>query len=239
MTGIETCPVVELRQYTLHPGTRDGFIGLFESALLDPQEDVGIRVGGLFSDRADPDRFVWMRGFAGMAARREALEAFYLGPVWQKYRDAANAAIVDSDDVLLLRPTEPPASPPPAAARPAPDDWVVVTTYVGLDDETLTWLGKELPPALEDLLGMPVGAWRSHDAVNDFPRLPVRDVTAFVWTATFAGADEADDAARALRASVWCARTLRPRIVGVEEQHLDLRPTSRSAHPAPTRKDPS
>lgn len=241
MTATETTPVVELRHYTLHPGTRDGFVSLFESSLLEPQEDVGIRVGGIFHDRADPDAFVWMRSFADMDARRRALEAFYFGPIWQRYRDAANAAIVDSDDVLLLRPTgavTPPAQEPrpPVGTTEQPDEWVVLTTYVGVDDELSDWLGAELPPALEDVFGVPVGAWCTHHAVNDFPRLPVRDVNAFAWSATFASPDEYAEATRALRASAWYARPLRSRLGGVEQHHLDLRPTPRSQHAVPTGK---
>ncbi|MEU0397925.1 hypothetical protein ABZ208_35265 [Streptomyces sp. NPDC006208] len=38
-----------------------------------------------------------------MTRRRRSLEAFYTGPVWRKHRDAANATMIDSDDVLLLR----------------------------------------------------------------------------------------------------------------------------------------
>jgi hypothetical protein len=39
-----------------------------------------------------------------MASRKAGLAAFYGGPVWQRHREAANATMVDSDDVLLLRP---------------------------------------------------------------------------------------------------------------------------------------
>jgi hypothetical protein len=38
-----------------------------------------------------------------MTARHESLAAFYDGPVWAKHRDAANATMVDSDNVMLLR----------------------------------------------------------------------------------------------------------------------------------------
>ena len=30
-------PLVEFRQYTLHPGRRDDLIGLFERELIEPQ----------------------------------------------------------------------------------------------------------------------------------------------------------------------------------------------------------
>jgi NIPSNAP. len=62
---------------------------------------------GQFADADDADRFVWLRGFADMAARARALAAFYDGPVWRAHREEANATMIDSDDVLLLRPRQP------------------------------------------------------------------------------------------------------------------------------------
>jgi hypothetical protein len=49
------------------------------------------------------DRFVWLRGFTDMKARREGLEAFYGGPTWKAHAAAANATMIDSDNVFLLR----------------------------------------------------------------------------------------------------------------------------------------
>src|SRR6266513_4125333 len=101
------CPIVELRQYTLHPGKRDAFIDLFDRQFVESQEAVGTRVIGQFRDHDDPNRFVWLRGFRDMPSRAQALQEFYGGPVWKTHREAANAAIVDSDNVLLLRPALP------------------------------------------------------------------------------------------------------------------------------------
>ncbi len=44
------CPVVELRQYTLHPGKRDVLIDLFDREFLETQEEVGMRIIGQFRD---------------------------------------------------------------------------------------------------------------------------------------------------------------------------------------------
>ncbi|HEY9023420.1 MAG TPA: NIPSNAP family protein, partial [Burkholderiaceae bacterium] len=96
--------VLELRQYTLHPGRRDELITLFEREFVESQEDAGMRILGTFHDLDDPDRFVWIRGFPDMASRAESLAAFYGGPAWKAHRDAANATMVDSDNVFLLRP---------------------------------------------------------------------------------------------------------------------------------------
>ncbi len=96
--------VLELRQYTLHPGRRDELVALFEREFVEPQEAAGARLVATFRDLDDPDRFVWIRGFADMAARADALAAFYGGPVWKRHRDAANATLMASDDVRRLRP---------------------------------------------------------------------------------------------------------------------------------------
>jgi hypothetical protein len=98
------CPVVELRQYTLKPGQRDVLIELFEREFIETQEATGMIVIGQFRDLNNADRFVWLRGFSDMATRAQALEEFYGGPVWKAHRDAANATMIDSDNVLLLRP---------------------------------------------------------------------------------------------------------------------------------------
>src|SRR5215470_613882 len=95
--------VVELRQYAMVPGRLDEFLSIFESELIEPQEDWGAHVLGTFRDRNRPDFFVWLRGFADMAARLRALEGFYGSPLWKSRRDAVNATLVDNDNVLLLR----------------------------------------------------------------------------------------------------------------------------------------
>ena len=104
---IPPCDVVELRRYTLHSGAREALIDLFDRELVETQEAVGLYVLGQFRDLDDPDSFVWLRGFRDMRARARGLEDFYGGPVWRKHRDAANATMIDSDDVLLLRATTP------------------------------------------------------------------------------------------------------------------------------------
>lgn len=98
---------MELRQYTLRPGQRDVLVDLFDRELIESQEADGMAIVGQFRDLDRPDRFVWVRGFPDMERRREALEAFYGGPVWQAHSSAANATMVDVDDVLLLRPAGP------------------------------------------------------------------------------------------------------------------------------------
>src|SRR5216110_2138815 len=128
------CPIVELRQYTLHPGKRDVLIDLFDREFIEPQEAVGMKIIGQFRDVDDRNRFVWLRGFRDMASRAQALQEFYGGPVWKAHREAANAAIVDSDNVLLLRPALPTSGfplesreRPPIGAREIPKGLLIAT----------------------------------------------------------------------------------------------------------------
>src|SRR5262245_17210075 len=101
------CPIVELRQYTLYPGQRDVLIELFDREFVESQEAVGMKVVGQFRDLDNPNRFVWLRGFRDMPSRAQALKDFYGGPVWKAHREAANATMIDSDNVLLLRSATP------------------------------------------------------------------------------------------------------------------------------------
>jgi hypothetical protein len=96
--------IYEFRDYALHPGQRDVLIDLFERKFIEPQEALGAHVRATFRDLDNPDRFVWLRSFADAQSRFAALDGFYTGPVWQMHRTAANATIVDSDNVLQLRP---------------------------------------------------------------------------------------------------------------------------------------
>jgi hypothetical protein len=145
---IDLPPVVELRQYTLRPGRRDELVELFEAELLEPQEQAGMQVLGTFRDLDRPDRFVWLRGFPDMAARARSLAAFYGGPVWARHRDAANATMLDSDDVLLLRPVG------GTVRLPAAGDDPVLTAEVLLlrrpvDEAFLGFHAAEVEPVLE------------------------------------------------------------------------------------------
>jgi hypothetical protein len=81
MSDETCCPVVELRQYTLVPGGREVLISLFERHFIESQEATGMTVIGQFRDMNNPDRFVWLRGFADMTSRARQLEEFYGGPI--------------------------------------------------------------------------------------------------------------------------------------------------------------
>jgi hypothetical protein len=152
--------VFELRQYTLHPGRRDTLIELFEREFIEPQEACGMSIPATFRDLADPNRFVWFRGFPDMERRREALTCFYGGPVWKAHRDAANATMIDSDDVLLLRLVD------PHAGFPASNDEMASPFH-------LTVYSFDTP-VTDDVIARVRPLLRTETAENDYPALPVR-----------------------------------------------------------------
>jgi hypothetical protein len=190
------CPVVELRQYTLHPGQRDVLIDLFDREFVETQEALGVKVIGQFRDLDHPDRFVWLRGFRDMTSRAKALSDFYGGPVWKTHREAANATMIDSDNVLLLRPALPTSgfslenmNRPPVGSDEVPTSLVVATIYYSADPvapDFINFFEHTLRPVAASL-GATISAYFvTENSENTFPALPVRaGENVFVWFSTF------------------------------------------------------
>lgn len=225
-------PLVELRQYTLHEGKRDTLIELFEREFIESQEAHGMQVIGIFNDIDRPNRFVWLRGFKDMSSRVRALTAFYGGPVWQAHRDEANATMIDSDNVLLLRAPRTTANFNLDGLCPKPRQQVsaglIVATIYHLSTSPDVALGvfeTQVKPQVT-AAGVTLLAWFVPETeANNFPRLPVREGEhVLVWFAKF---DSELDHARHAAALAEAAAVLRPSLTGVPEV-LRLRPTARS-----------
>ena len=237
---VEALSVLELRQYTLHPGRRDELIALFERELVEAQEDAGMQVLATFRDLDDPQRFVWLRGFADMPARADALAAFYGGPVWQRHRDAANATMADSDNVLLLRPLgcdqglRAALQPRPAVGAAPPAGGVFTLTLCPLrepaTDALVHAFDQCIHPWWVGVGGDLLACWVTEVAANNFPRLPVREGEPHIaWLTRFD--DEAAQRRHAalLRASGCLENAEWRALVSGEATRLRLAPTPRSA----------
>lgn len=182
------CPIVELRQYTLHPGGREVLIEVFEREFIESQEALGIRVIGTFRDLDDPNRFVWLRGFPDMASRGTSLQAFYSGPVWQAHRNTANSTMVDSDNVLLLHPVTPEAAFTGVVGK---GDSLIVAEIRYLDRAKAQafqgFAAERIAPRLTAAGGRILGTFATEISANSFPTLPVREAdTAHVTFLAFA-----------------------------------------------------
>lgn len=198
--------VIELRQYTLKGGTRAAFTQLFERAFVAPQNAVGAQVLGVFRDLDDPDRFVWMRGFTGMEARKAALEAFYFGPVWKAHRDQANGMMIDSDNVLLLQPLMRGDVLDPGRLGRQGVIRIAIHRLRSTDPAAFAaFFNDVMTPQIESASGHVLATLTTETAANSFPRLPVREGDpVFAWVARFP--DEAAErafTARLVAASGW------------------------------------
>jgi len=179
--------VIELRNYRLREGATREFVRYFEEHFLFSQRAEGMHPLGQFEVVDEPDRFVWIRGFADMETRLRGLSRFYDGPFWQARRSEANAMMLEHHNVHLLRPLgsitaltggltlENRASEPPGAL-PSHTGLVTIDFY------------RAKPAALGRLVALfeqrvrPVLVAQGHEVLghfvaeltpNDYPRLPV------------------------------------------------------------------
>lgn len=190
-TNFSCCAVLELRQYTLKPGQRDVMIDLFDAQFVESQEALGMSVIGQFRDRHRSDRFVWVRGFSDMKSRHAALEHFYGGPVWAAHKTAANETMLDSDDVLLLKPARPDLTfrVDPLDRPAVGEDRTGTLVLAGIHP-----LSRPADPAIVERFERQVlpllraggvrldGVFVTESAPNTFTRLPVREgENVLVW----------------------------------------------------------
>jgi len=229
--------IIELRNYVLQPGRRADFIRHFEEHFLRSQRDTGMHVLGQFAVVDHPDRFLWIRGFADMAARRRGLDEFYDGAFWQARRAATNAMLVDHEDVHLLRPLDAierltgGLSLEDRAAEPlgivAPGAGLVLADFyraAGRIDQLVHAFEHGVRPALLEQGHDLRGYFVAELAPNDYPRLKVmQDPTLLVVLTAYR------DAAHLARLSAeWDPRAeLKPLSTG-EVATLRLQPTARS-----------
>lgn len=191
--------VIEIRNYVLQPHMTRHFIDNFEANFITTLEAEGMAVLGQFRVMNAPDRFVWLRGYSNMDARRVSLHAFYDGPVWQKFHSFTNSMLVDSDHVHLLRPvgdirgltaglTAQSVAHDLAAAALSPETGLVAIDYyrsVAGQREAMV----ERVLATYQHAGIPVrGAFVAETEPNNFPRHPALQdpdllavITAFDW----------------------------------------------------------
>jgi aminopeptidase N len=238
--------VFELRQYTLHPGQRDVLVDVFDDNFVEGQEAVGMRIVGQYRDLDDPDRLVWLRGFPDMEARKDALTTFYSGPVWKAHGRVAAGTMVDSDNVLLLRPLRPDTAfapstiklPPPGTRGPGKG--VLVASIVYVERNTPSEFGEffqsQLQPRWEQAGASVIAQMVSEHSPNTYPALPVREKeNVFVWLSLFPDQAAADEHRRALAQSMEWREAVGQLSSWTHHkiETLRLEPTARSRLQAP------
>jgi hypothetical protein len=183
-------PVIELRRYTVKAGERERFARYFECWFPEAFEQLGALVFGEFLERGRPQIFTWIRGFHDLDARAVVNSTFYYGPLWKEHRTTMNDLIVDSDDVLLLRPLDPahalraPRAVDPTVAPPAAPGVAVAQIFAVKPGETDA-VALRAAPFFERYRASgarETGVLVTLEVKNNFPQLPVReDGPYLVW----------------------------------------------------------
>jgi len=219
--------VVELRRYVTKPGKRDMLIELFEREFIESQEACGMLPAGQYRNLDDPDTFVWLRAFADMETRRDALEAFYINSqAWRDHRNDANATMIDSDNVLLLRNARPHSgldlrglTRPGLSEQPGKRSFVAASICMldgPADHAYLAAFESDVLPRLQTH-AQRIAYFVTEERPNDFLRLPVREGEwAFVATGICPNAEALQAWLRIFEGR--CTETIR------------LRPTTRSLY---------
>jgi hypothetical protein len=177
-----------------------------------------------------------------MPSRAQALNDFYTGPIWKAHRDAANATMIDSDNVLLLRPARPTSGfsldtydRPPPGATAVRTGLVIATIYyfdAPVSADVVDFFESRVKPVLSDSGTSILATLVSEESPNTFPALPVREGEhVLVWFARFGDQAAYEEYLAALRRSRrWhdeVSEELARRLKGVPEV-LKLSPTARS-----------
>ncbi len=166
---------------------------------------------------------------------------FYGGPVWKAHREAANATMIDSDNVLLLRPASPASGFSLESGRPSPGasevprGLVLATIYyldTPADYDFVDFFEQTLKPVLIDNGASVLAYFVTERSANTFPALPVREGEhVFVWFARFQDQTDYEHHVIALSQSPrWngeVSEELARRLKGVPAV-LKLSPTARS-----------
>jgi hypothetical protein len=194
VTHLQDFPVIELRRYTIRDGERERFARYFETFFPEAVQQSGAIVAGHFFERKNSSAFTWIRGFRDMDDRAKANAALYYGPVWKEHRTRMNSLMVDSDDVLLLRPLGPGRGIPIfPAVDPVREDkgaqGVVAAQIFPIQAKGVEAFVQQAEPVFADYRatgGREAGVLVTLDAPNNFPQLPVRtDGPYVVWLGVF------------------------------------------------------
>jgi hypothetical protein len=182
--------VIEFRRYIIKEGEREHFAQFFESFFPEAFQQLGAIAAGSFFERKNPSGFTWIRGFHTIEDRAIANAEFYYGLVWKEHKKTVNDRIVDSDNVLLLRPL---SSDRGITILPAVDlitdadgaQGIVVAEIFAIKANSVEAFANAAEPTFAGYRAAGVreaGVLVTLDVLNNYPQLPFRtDGPYLVW----------------------------------------------------------
>lgn len=183
--------VIEFRRYTIKEGEREHFARYFESFFPEAFQQIGAIAFGQFFERGNATGFTWIRGFKNTDARGTGNAAFYYGSLWKEHAATMNDRLIDSDNVLLLRPLSPergiqvlPAVDPVSEAAGA--HGIVVAQIFPVRVGSIEAVVQQAEPVFAGYRAAAgireAGVLVTLDGRNTFPQHPVRtDGPYLVW----------------------------------------------------------
>lgn len=175
-----------------------------------------------------------------MNERRLMLSAFYEGSIWCAHCDAAIATMIDSENVLLLRPTHDRSANSAVTNRRDTGsfgrDALVVANIHYVDRSAIKdftqFFEKTMDPVLKSTGAHVIAAFETDPTKNTFLKLPVRESeTVLIWLTSFRDARQFEDHVTALRRLPDWRKHARPDVLrqfSRKPEVLKLAPTPRS-----------
>jgi hypothetical protein len=182
--------VIEFRRYTIKEGGREHFAEYFDTFFPEGFQQMGAILFGQFLERKNPTGFTWLRGFKNTDSRAIINASFYYGPLWREHSSTMNNLMVDSDNVLLLRPLSPeqgipvlPSVDPIKEGKSA--QGIVVAQIFAVKPNSVDAFARQAEETFASYRAAgarEAGVLVTLDAPNNFPQLPVRtDGPYLVW----------------------------------------------------------
>ncbi len=182
--------VIEFRRYITKEGQRAHFTQYFESYFPEAFQQLGAIAAGSFFERKNQSGFTWIRGFHTIDDRAVVNAAFYYGPLWNEHRNTLNDLMIDSDNVMLLRPlssergviVQPSVDP---VSEPNGAQGIVVAQVFRVKPNRMEAFAKEAEMTFAKYRATgarEAGVLVTLDVKNNFPQLPIRtDGPFLVW----------------------------------------------------------
>jgi len=183
---------IEFRRYTIKETgqEREQFAQYFDTYFPESFQQVGAIAAGSFLERKNQSGFTWIRGFHTIEDRATANAAFYGGSVWKEHKKTMNDLMIDTDNVMLLRPLSPergltilPAVDPVVEVNGA--QGIVVAQIFAIKANSVEAFAKEAETTFASYRAAGVreaGVLVTLDVPNNYPQLPVRSDGPFlVW----------------------------------------------------------